>query len=254
MQNATAATNLANLDTQIANAEIQYQKAELAYRQLTERNSLKYDNTVQQNKNQLSSYNDTYKTQLNSVDGMMTQFLYDADKIIGVTEENTYINQAWEAYLGAVNGIGWSKSEDEWNKTFALRGEIRKRRESGKKFTESNAVADMMILENSYAQMRKLADAMIEMLQNNVHGGGLTREMTAAWLQQWNGIRNSISSAESGFVQWKSQTNTFLENYKKNELATKIAVETQNRALTAEELQSIQEDDELKLAYNNADL
>lgn len=254
LQDATAATNLTNLDTQITNAEIQYQKAELAYRQLTERNSLKYDNIVQQNKDQLATYNDTYKTQLNSVDGMMTQFLYDADKIIGVTEENRYINQAWEAYLGAVSGIGWSKSEDEWNRTYSSRGEIRKRIESGKNFTESDTAADIAILENSYTQMRKLADAMIEMLQNNVHGAGLTREMTSAWLQQWNGIRSSISSAESGFMQWKAQTNTFLENYKKNELATKIAVETQNRTLTPEELKSIQEDSELKLAYNNADL
>lgn len=95
---------------------------------------------------------------------------------------------------------------------------------------------------------------MIEMLQNNVHGAGLTQEMTNGWLQQWNGARTAIQGAESGYTSWKVQTKNFLDSYKKNELATKIAVETQGRALTPEELKLIQQDSELKLAYENNNL
>ena len=65
--------------------------------------------------------------------------------------------------------------------------------------------------------MRTFVADMIEMLQNNVHGAGLSPEMTNGWLSQWNGHRNSIQSAESGFINWKTQTNSFLDTYKNNE-------------------------------------
>lgn len=72
------------------------------------------------------------------------------------------------------------------------------------------------------------------------------------WLQQWNGLRNGIQGSETQFISWKSQVNTFLENYKKNELATKLA--NSNESISAEDFNALQKDDELNLAYKNADL
>lgn len=92
---------------------------------------------------------------------------------------------------------------------------------------------------------------MISMLQNSVYGAGLTMEMSNAWLQQWNGFRSGVQSAQTQFLSWKTQTNAFLEDYKKNELATKLA--NSNQSLSSDEFNLLQKDPELNLAYKNAD-
>lgn len=147
LQDASAQTSLVNIDNQISAAEAQYNKALVAYNQLMEQTNLKYDNVVQENKNKLKTFNDTYKSQLNNIEAMMNQQLFDADKILGMTSENQYINTAFKAYLGIANGVGISKSTDSWNKLYGVRGEMRKRMENNTPFTESDTAADMALLE-----------------------------------------------------------------------------------------------------------
>lgn len=112
LQEASNANTLTNIDTQISNAEIQLERARESYRSLKEKNNLQYDNIVKNNKDQLATLNDTYKNQLSTAENMMTSFLYSADKILGMTEENKFINYNWEAYLGQKNNIGISRSEN----------------------------------------------------------------------------------------------------------------------------------------------
>lgn len=112
LQEASNANTLTNIDTQISNAEIQLERARESYRSLKEKNNLQYDNIVKNNKDQLVTLNDTYKNQLSTAENMMTSFLYSADKILGMTEENKFINYNWEAYLGQKNNIGISRSEN----------------------------------------------------------------------------------------------------------------------------------------------
>lgn len=52
-----------------------------------------------------------------------------------------------------------------------MRGSIRARIEENKNFTEKDANNEIKLIEDGYEDMRKFANAMIEMLQNNVHGG-----------------------------------------------------------------------------------
>lgn len=99
MQDANAQTSIINIDNQIVAAKAQYDRAQLSYNQLIDRNNLKYNNVVQKNKDTLKTYDDTYKNQLLSLEGMMNQYLYDADKILGMTQETQYANNAWEPYL-----------------------------------------------------------------------------------------------------------------------------------------------------------
>lgn len=143
LQEANATTSLVNLDNQISSAQSQYDKAVLAYNQLNAGNDLKYDNVVQKNKDQLKTYNDAYRNYLVAIDGMATQYLYDADLILGMTSENQYRNNSFENYLGVANGVGRSKSEDEWNKTYAMRGEIRKLLDANKNFTDGDTNAQI---------------------------------------------------------------------------------------------------------------
>lgn len=103
LQKAANDAQIVNLENAIASAEMQYKNALQNYNHLLGRNDLKYDNLVQQNKDTLKTHDDVYKNYLNSLDAMMTQYLHDADLILGMTTENHYRNDSWEAYLGAVS-------------------------------------------------------------------------------------------------------------------------------------------------------
>lgn len=252
LQKAGNASQMANLDISISNAETAYKKALQSYNQLLEKTNLQYDNLVDSNNTTLKTYNDSYRSQMSGLDATMTQLLHDADEILGMTKYRQYENDAWQGYLGLLNGEGSGKSEDSWNMVTASRGAIRARLEKKTDFTESPN-EDIAILEKGMENTRKMVDNMISMLQNSVENRYLTREMLQMWLQKWNAHRSAIQGTESQFVSWKTQTNAFLDNYKQKEIATKLATQ-KNTGMSAEEFNALQKDEKLKLAYQNADL
>ncbi len=252
LQKAGNAAQMANLEISVSNAESNYKKVLQSYNQLLEKTNLQYDNLVDSNNTTLKTYNDSYRSQMSGLDATMTQLLHDADEILGMTSQREYSNKAWEPYLGAATGEGISFSEDAWNKLYGARGVVRARLGEKKNFIDS-PTEDLEVMESAINASKTLADKMLSMLQNSVYGGGLTREMNAAWLQRWNGYRSSIQGTESQFISWKTQTNSFLENYKQKEIATKLATQ-KNTGMSAEEFNALQKDEKLKLAYQNADL
>lgn len=253
LQDASAETQLANLANSVSNADIAYKKALQTYNQLQEKTSLEYDNLVKSNNDTLKTYNDTYRSQLSALDAMMTQYLHSSDKIIGMTSQYENAVYRWQSYLGASNGEGTSKAEDAWNEVYGARGVVRAKLEDQTTFTDGDATENMKVVEDGYESVKKLADAMISMLQNSVFGGWLSTQEQTMWLQEWNSYRNAVQSSEGGFLSWKTQTNNFLENYKQRELATKIATQ-RSGAISAEDFNKLQKDQDLKLAYQNADL
>jgi hypothetical protein len=59
-----------------------------------------------------------------------------------------------------------------------------------------------------------------------------------------------VNGNNAGFAQWKLQTLIFLKNYKLNELATKVAIESLDRKLTKEEEALIQSSSDARLLYS----
>jgi hypothetical protein len=53
--------------------------------------------------------------------------LYSGDKILGITTNFEYSNDAWETYIGARAGDTRALAINEWNKVYGLRGELRAR-------------------------------------------------------------------------------------------------------------------------------
>lgn len=66
---------------------------------------------------------------------------------------------------------------------------------------------------------------MVLMIQNNIISVGISQQQEDTWVAQWNGFRSLVQSSNSSFTQWKTTTLTFLQNYKSNELAVKVALE-----------------------------
>lgn len=119
-----------------------------------------------------------------------------------------------------------------------------------KPITPESAQADIEMIEKAYALIRKHVDDMIYMLQNNVISGSLSLDMNNAWLGIYSGYRSSIQGSDTAFSAWKLQTLTFLKNYKINELAVKVAIESLTRELTPDEKTLINNSTEARLLYN----
>lgn len=254
LQDAQRDTQIINLDNSIANAKIAYDKAIQASKTANWKSNLEYDNLAKKNRETLKTYNDAYQNYLTSMDALLTQYLHSGDQILGMTDVYDTANNWFESYLWARAGSSLIDAKDSWNIVYAARGEIRARIEAKKPFTEGNTEADLKILDNAYEVTRVFSDKMIYMLQNNVYWGGLSVEQSNWWLTQWNTYRNNIQTAQGNYTTWKTQVKSFLDTYKATELGTQIASDTINRALTPEELKTIQSNPDAKLAYQNADL
>ena len=177
-------------------ARIGYERARQTYETLTGKNALAYDTLVNTNSKTLDGYNENYKTYLGDAERIMTSMLYEADKILGITTNFEFANDAWEPYLGTRVGDSRALANNEWNTTYVVRGDLRAKIEKSKIINITDPVADFDLISKSYDQSRKLADAMLFMLQNSVIGGGLPGELLSGWVASWNGQRSTIQAAE----------------------------------------------------------
>jgi len=252
VQNATIETTRINLEQAVDNARIAFERARQSYETLTNKNNFAVETLINTNSKTLDSYNESYKTYLSDTERIMTQMLYEADKILGITTNFQYANDSWEPYLGTRVGNSKSLADNEWGATYALRWDLRARIEKTKTINLANPDEDFEFISKSYTQSRKLADAMLYMLQNSVVWGGLPQELLTGWVASWNGQRTSVQGSEWGYNTWRAQTLTFFKWYKNTELATKFALTSLSRPLTSEENAIINASNDLKVTYENA--
>lgn len=252
IQDTNIATTKINLDQSVNNAKIAYERAQQTYDTLTSRNAISYDSTVNTNAKTLDSYNENYKTFLADLDRIMTQSLYDGDKIIGASSTFEYANDSWEDYLGSRVGNSRSLAEEAWGKAYASRGALRAKKEKNTSLNTQNLQADLDSITDGYRIAQAYADAMIYMLQNNVIGAGLSQVMQDGWVATWNANKSQIQAGEAQYNTWKAQTQNFFKNYKNTETATKLALESLTRELTPAELAIINGSNDLRVTYESA--
>ncbi len=251
VQNASIETTRINLEQSIDAARITYERARQAYETLTGKNALAYDTLVNTNSKTIDTYNESYKTYISDAERIMTQMLYEADKILGITTNFEFANDAWEPYLWTRVGDSRALANNEWNSTYALRGELRARIEKAMMINLSNPTAEFDLISKSYEQARKLADAMLYMLQNSVIGGGLPQELLTGWVASWNGQRATIQGSQWWYNAWKVQTLTFLNGYRNTESATHLALASLSRPLTTEEQSQVNSNTDIRVTYEN---
>lgn len=250
-QKASIATTEANMNTSIEAARIGLARARLAYDSATSRKNIQTLSLTTTNQKTVDSYNILYKNYLSDMDRLLTQMLYSADKILGITTNFEYSNDAWESYLGARVGDTRALSINEWNKVYGVRWELRARIEKGVYITAGNAYNDLAYVTDIYDKTQKFADAMLYMLQNSVVGAELSQQLLDGWLAEWNGIRSQVQGSITGYSAWKAQVLAFLKTYEATEKATSLAIASLSRVLTVEEKALIEGSNDMKLTYEN---
>ena len=252
VQNASIETTRINLMQSIDAARIGYERARQAYETLTSKNALSYDTLVNTNSKTLDGYNETYKTYLGDTERLMTSMLYEADKILGISTNFEFTNDVWEPYLGIRGGDTKNLTINEWNTTYAARGELRARIEKRQIINLDNPSEDLEFISKNLEQSRILADAMLNMLQNSLVGGGLPQELLTGWVATWNGQRATIQGSLGGYNSWKSPTLIFLKGYRNSEAANNLALASLTRPLTADEQSQIAGNTDIRVTYENA--
>ncbi|MBS9783779.1 HlyD family efflux transporter periplasmic adaptor subunit [Candidatus Gracilibacteria bacterium] len=243
-----------NLDSSIISAEANYEKAREGFQTTKGNTHLSYNLLSQANKDALDSHNETYKTTLQSLEQQMTQYLHEGDKILGMTD--IYDNQAekWEDDLGIHNGNGRKDAKEGWDSLYAARGKLRKIIQENKNLQDGDINKKLDELDTLYKETQKMVESMIRMIQNNRSGAGyiIQPQQQQMWTQTWNQIQSSLQASYTRFTSWRGGLTPFLNNYKDKELATKLATIRLSRPLTPEELDTIENNPELKIHYQEA--
>jgi multidrug resistance efflux pump len=253
-QNASITSTEVNLTQWVDAARIGYSRAKLAYENTIGRKNIQYDALTNGNMKVLEAHNINYKNYLSDLERQLTQMLYSGDKILGITTNFEYANDPWESYLGARVWDSRSLAINEWNRTYTLRSDIRTKIAKNTYITPGSSVKDLAIVSDGYDQVRKFADAMIYMIQNNVVGAGLGPELQAWWVAEWNGIRAQIQGSDTGFGAWKSQVLTFLKTYEWTEQATNLALASLTRKLTPTEEAILAGSTDMRVTYETTRL
>lgn len=86
---------------------------------MTDKNALQLDTVVNTNGKTLDAYNQNYRSYISDLDRLMTQVLFDGDKILGISDYFKY--PSWESYLGVRNGTSFADARNEWNALYSVR-------------------------------------------------------------------------------------------------------------------------------------
>ncbi len=250
IQDASVATSTINLDQWVANARIALDRAKQSYQTIADKNALQFDTVVNSDGKTLDTYNQNYRTYISDIDRLMTQELYDADKILAISEYFKY--PSWESYLGVRNGTSYADAKNEWNALYSVRGLIRAKKEKGSNLESKTLNEDLELVGSGYAEIQKFTDAMIFMTQNNVVWWGLPQPTQDWWIALWNGYKTQIQWAEAWWNGWRGQTLTFLKGFKNIELATKLALASLSRKITPEEQAIIDGSNDIRVTYESA--
>lgn len=250
VQETAIETTKINLEQAVENARISYERAKKSLDTLTAKNGIIEATLMNTNGKTLDTYTLNYKSYLSDIEKNMTMMLYEGDKILGITTNFEYANDGWESYLGTRVGNSKAEAVNDWNRTYAMRWDIRAKLEKWGTIDTENSTKDIELLTNAITQTRKYTDSMVYMIQNNVVWAWLSQDLQNGWTTAWNTYRSQIGGSETAYNAWKWSALTFLKSYKNNELWTRLAVASLSRELTADETASLSVNSEAKLAFD----
>ncbi len=220
---------------------------------------LSLQNNLEKAKQNLGNQNATlpitFLTLAHDFDRVTSNMLHEWDKILWLTTNFEYTNDAWEAYLGTRLGSAKSEADSKWWVLYAGRGKVRTYFESWATISDINtAISD---LRNAYNDARIYASSMNTMLQNSVIWWGLPEEKLNAWISAWLGYSSDEQQSEARFIAWKNeiQNLTNIQNGSGSVAQkdiTSIELELKNLQISRETLLA-EKDSKLKEIKTNVD-
>ena len=207
-------------------ASSNYEKAKLDL----EKADIDYKNILANNTQQLSNIDSSYHVFANDVRKTLEQMVFEADKVLGVTNAYQTSNDTFESFLGARNSATRTQAETLFYSAQKDLDTVKSK--TSVLIKEDNASSEMNELIAVFSRTRSFIDAMSKMYENTVPGGSsLTQAQIDGWITQWNWYKSSMQLSESQFVTFKNQTVTFLNTYKNTEASSLAGINSLKQQL-----------------------
>lgn len=150
-----------------------------------EKADIDYKNILANNTQQLSNIDSSYHVFANDVRKTLEQMVFEADKVLGVTNAYQTSNDTFESFLGARNSATRTQAETLFYSAQKDLDTVKSK--TSVLIKEDNASSEMNELIAVFSRTRSFIDAMSKMYENTVPGGSsLTQAQIDGWITQWN--------------------------------------------------------------------
>lgn len=120
--------------------------------------------------NQTATLDTNYHIHVNAFLKLADSMIYEGDKILGITTNFEYSNDAWDPYLGLRLGSIKVDAHNAWGKLYTICGEILAKREKNIIITSENAETEIAKLSEAFKSLSYMAMTMGSMLENSMIG------------------------------------------------------------------------------------
>lgn len=197
------------------NMSIQTEAMKWSIEKLYDERIAQADSSIKQLKNELLkneknlsdtlwNLNEDYLLQLNNIINLANSSLHEWDKILWITTNFEYTNDAWETYLWARSGNSKADAENAWNKLYTTLWTLRSIKERRENIGAENAEGYIKTLESAYNDLRNYHEKIVYMLENSLLASWLTVELRNGWTTEFNTFKSNTSEIEWNFSLWKN--------------------------------------------------
>jgi multidrug resistance efflux pump len=189
----------------------------------------------------VGNLDETYEVYLRDIEKTIGIILTDTDKILGITDGQRNYNDAYESALGARGVNDKNDAETLWR---GLQNEL-KNTDFAKNVStdEANIESQIAVVGKAYESSRRLVNKMSSLLNNTVAGGNLPQSQIDGWIALYTGYKNTLSSTEAGFTNWKTQSAN-------NITSQKIAIDALKSQIALTEKNLSNGNNDTEIAYN----
>lgn len=216
--------NKAELDIQNAD---QVDSSSQAYLEL-EKAKLDYQNTLDNNTQQLQTYVENVKKEYNNLSLALGDVIKFSDEILGVTQENKDKNDDFDNFLGAKDTTSKSKTKTQLLDLIEYRENLQDIDTST--ISPENIIETMDDFYSGYDKIKLLLQGMENIMNNSIASvGALSDSDINTYVSKINSFQSSNQNNLSSFTSTKNAIDSFLATYKNKELSALKNVELQEK-------------------------
>lgn len=176
--------------------------------------------------NQTDTLDSNYRIHVNAFLKLADSMIYEGDKILGISTNFEFSNDAWDPYLGLRLGNIKTEAHNSWGRLYGLRGELLAQREKKVIITPENAETEIKFLSDSFKELGYFAMTMGNMLENSVIGGDLSEERLNGWVNAWTAFKANEQAAESNFAAWRDAAKNLITSGSGGASVASMSIET----------------------------
>ncbi len=172
--------------------------------------ALNIEQIVTNVENQITNIKKQYALQINQIDDLLTDVLYQEDMLLWVTQKYKQFNSKYYTYLWAKDISQKQSTESMIWALYRLQKELQWL--NTENVSNKDLIASVDRIDNIYKQIDTSLQSIIIVLNNSVAGVNLTKTQISNFTTIFNGLQTRSQTSRAGFVAYQNQLNALLWN------------------------------------------